>query len=111
MAVADYDNDGHVDIFLTGYGGNALYQNLGDGTFREIGAAAGVANSQWSLGAAFTDIDRDGDLDLYVSNYLSYPLDRFPERDANCNYRGFLRAARPARFEGFPVHQRRAGPL
>ena len=89
VAVADYDNDGHVDIFLTGYGGNALYQNLGDGTFREVGAAAGVANSQWSLGAAFTDIDRDGDLDLYVSNYLSYPLDRFPERDANCNYRGF----------------------
>ena len=89
VAVGDYDNNGHIDIFLTGYGGNALYKNLGDGTFREVGAAAGVANSQWSLGAAFTDIDRDGDLDLYVSNYLSYPLDRFPERDANCNYRGF----------------------
>ncbi len=89
VAVADYDNDGRVDIFLTGYGGNTLYRNLGDGKFEEVGVTAGVAASHWSLGAAFSDIDLDGDLDLYVANYLFYPIDTAPRRDASCNYRGF----------------------
>lgn len=89
VAAADYDNDGRLDIFITGYGGNFLFRNQGGGTFEEVGKAARVSETEWALGAAFTDIDLDGDLDLYVSNYLSYPLDRLPTRDANCNYRGF----------------------
>lgn len=89
VAVADYDNDGNVDIFVTGYGGNFLFRNLGGGKFEEVGARAGVSETRWSLGAAFTDVDRDGHLDLYVANYLDYPLDRIPQRDASCNYRGF----------------------
>lgn len=89
VAVGDYDSDGALDFFLTGYSSNALYRNRGDGTFEEVSADAGIAPSPWSLGASFADIDRDGDLDLYVSNYLAYPLDRLPKRDANCNYRGF----------------------
>ena len=89
VAVGDFDNDGGLDIFLTGYASSALYRNLGHGKFEEIGRKAGVAPSPWSLGASFVDFDRDGDLDLYVSNYLAYPLDRLPKRDANCNYRGF----------------------
>lgn len=89
VAVGDYDSDGALDFFLTGYASSALYRNRGDGTFEEVSADAGIAPSPWSLGASFADIDRDGDLDLYVSNYLAYPLDRLPKRDANCNYRGF----------------------
>lgn len=89
VAVGDYDSDGHLDFYVTGYGGNALYRNRGDGTFEDVARKVGVGDSHWSLGAAFGDFDRDGDLDLYVANYLRYPLDRLPERDATCNYRGF----------------------
>ncbi len=89
VAVGDFNNDGKLDFFLTGYGSNALYRNLGEGKFEEVGRSAGIAQSLWSLGASFADFDRDGDLDLYVSNYLAYPLNRLPKRDANCNYRGF----------------------
>ncbi len=89
VTLGDFDSDGTLDIFLTGYASNALYQNLGEGKFQEVAREAGIEPSPWSLGAAFADIDRDGDLDLYVSNYLAYPLARLPQRDANCNYRGF----------------------
>jgi hypothetical protein len=89
IAVADYDNDGWDDVFVTGYGRNFLFRNRGNGRFEDVSAAAGVSDTRWSLGAAFADIDRDGDLDLYVANYLEYPLDRMPRREASCSYRGF----------------------
>jgi hypothetical protein len=89
VAVADYDNDGWDDIFIAAYGPDFLYRNHGDGTFEEVAQKSGVNDLRWGLGAAFGDIDRDGDLDLYVTNYLEYPLDRMPERDTSCNYRGF----------------------
>lgn len=70
---ADYDDDGHLDLFVTNYGGpNRLYHNRGSGTFEDVAAKAGVAVSIWSTGAARGDFDRDGHLDLYVCNYVEY---------------------------------------
>jgi tetratricopeptide (TPR) repeat protein len=72
VAVGDYDNDGFDDLFITGYGGNRLFKNNQNGKFTEVTAAARIpgAGSQWSLSAAFFDYDHDGDLDLYVTNFV-----------------------------------------
>ena len=76
---ADYDGDGHVDLYVTNYGPNVLYKNRGDGTFVDVTDRAGVAgpaalNSRrkWSTNSVFFDADGDGDLDLFVSNYLAF---------------------------------------
>ena len=72
---ADYDNDGDTDLYVTNFGENLLYQNNGDGTFTDATVHAGVGNGQkWSSSCAFVDYDHDGDLDLYVVNYLDYDL-------------------------------------
>lgn len=89
VAIADYDNNGWQDIYVTGYGRNFLFRNRGDGTFEEVAEEAGVKDGRWSMGAAFADLDRDGNLDLYVANYLDYPLEHLPVHDSSCNYRGF----------------------
>jgi enediyne biosynthesis protein E4 len=73
-AVADYDSDGDLDLFLTSLGPDALYRNNGDGTFTDVTAAAGVSDPLWSTSAAFLDYDRDGDLDLFVANYLDFAV-------------------------------------
>jgi hypothetical protein len=70
VAVADYDNDGYEDIFVTAYGGNRLYHNNGDCTFTDVTAKAGVAGSGWSTSAAWVDLDNDGRLDLVVARYV-----------------------------------------
>ncbi len=71
----DFDNNGRVDLYLTGVGSNRLYRNLGDGNFADITASAGVAAPVWSASCAFGDIDNDGDLDLYVVNYVDFAVD------------------------------------
>jgi FG-GAP-like repeat/ASPIC and UnbV len=68
-AIGDYDNDGHLDIFVAVYGADLLYRNKGDGTFEEVGKAAGVADTGHAVGAAWGDYDNDGYLDLYVTSY------------------------------------------
>ena len=76
---ADYDADGHVDLYVTNYGANVLYRNNGDGTFRDVTETAGVGCELWSTGAAFADVDADSDLDLYVCNYVTYDLDKLEQ--------------------------------
>ncbi len=91
VAVADYDNDGRPDLYLTYFGRNVLFHNDGDGRFSDVTARAGVAASGWSTSAAFGDYDRDGVLDLYVARYVDFdpktaPL---PGSRPNCFFRGF----------------------
>ena len=70
VIAADYDGDGWVDLFLASTNANRLMQNQGDGTFVDRAFEEGVASSSWSAAAAFADFDLDGDLDLYVGNYV-----------------------------------------
>ena len=75
VCAGDYDNDGHVDLYVTNFGRNRLYRNRGDGNFVECADAAGVAASGWSSGAAFFDADGDGWLDLYVARYIDCTME------------------------------------
>ena len=68
VAWGDYDNDGHLDLYLVNDGPNRLFRNQGDGTFEEVSSAAGVSDSGEGQAVAWGDYDNDGDLDLYVSN-------------------------------------------
>lgn len=74
--VADYDNDGDSDLYITSLGSNKLYQNQGDGTFTDVTKTAGVGGNAWSSSATFFDYDRDGYLDLFVVNYVYYSLEQ-----------------------------------
>jgi hypothetical protein len=73
-AMGDYDNDGWVDVFITAVGENRLFRNLGEGRFEDVTAEAGVGGSasEWSTAAAWVDIDNDGQLDLFVANYVRW---------------------------------------
>ena len=75
VCAGDYDNDGHVDLFVTGFGRSRLYRNRGDGTFEQVAKRAGVDAAGWGAGAAFFDADGDGDLDLYLARYIDATLE------------------------------------
>lgn len=75
VCVADVDNDGRLDLYVTNWGPNFLFRNRGDGTFEEIAARSGIAAGGWSTGCAFFDADHDGDLDLYVARYVETTWD------------------------------------
>jgi hypothetical protein len=82
VTVGDVDNDGDPDVFLSNYGGDALFRNNGDGTFSDVSKRAGVYRpGTWSSSAAFLDHDGDGDLDLYVSRYGDW---QWPRDDRFC---------------------------
>ena len=82
-AVADYDNDGDLDLYVTYWGPNALYRNEGNGTFTSV--EAGTGDRRWGASAAFGDVDSDGWLDLYVANYVAFDLDNPPGDGQPCS--------------------------
>ncbi len=92
VTVGDYNNDGFEDLFLTGWGQNVLYRNNGDGTFTDVTKEAGLLDPQARFGAgcAFVDYDRDGRLDLFVSNYLTFDINSVPRagQSKSCNVEG-----------------------
>jgi hypothetical protein len=93
VAVADYDNDGLEDIYITGFGGNVLYHNLGNCKFEDVTEKAGVRGGGFSTGAAWGDYDRDGHVDLFVSRYVHVEVDKLPEFGNDprfCRFKGVL---------------------
>jgi hypothetical protein len=94
VCVGDYNNDGWEDIFCTYFGQNKLYRNNGDGTFTDVTEKAGFgmpdSTGNWGAGCSFIDYDRDGRLDLFVSNYIEFDLKTVakPGENVNCNWKG-----------------------
>jgi hypothetical protein len=84
VAAADYDNDGHVDVYLTGLNGNRLFRGIGAGRFTDVTTRAGVSAPGFSTSAAWFDYDRDGRLDLFVANYVEWSI----EKDLFCTLDG-----------------------
>jgi hypothetical protein len=72
IAVGDYNNDGHSDLFLTAYGRTILYRNNGDGTFTDVTKESGLHVEGWTTGAVWFDYDNDGRLDLFIASYVDY---------------------------------------
>jgi enediyne biosynthesis protein E4 len=92
VCIGDYNNDGFDDLFLSCWGQNILYRNNGNGTFTEVTKEAGLLHSkpEWGAGCTFTDYNRDGFLDLFVSTYLNFDLKTVPLPGAteNCTWKG-----------------------
>jgi len=96
LCIGDYDNDGFDDLFLTYWGQNVLYRNQtargGKGAFTDVTEKSGLSfkETRWGSGCSFLDYDRDGDLDLFVANYLSFDLANAPApgKGVNCTWKG-----------------------
>lgn len=99
VCAGDFDHDGFTDLFLTYWGQNALYRNQGGKGFADVTAGAGLMQSRvrWNTGCAFLDYDNDGDLDLFVANYLKFDFASTPQPGANpyCFYRNIPVACGP----------------
>ena len=99
-AAADYDNDGHVDLFVAGVRQNQLFRNRGDGRFEDVTKQAGIASGEWAVGGGWFDYDNDGRLDLLVVNYVQWS----PESNRSCGdpARGIQIYCDPRVFQGLP---------
>jgi hypothetical protein len=102
VAVADFDNDGNLDLFVTGYGGNAQYRNKGNCVFEDVTDKAGVRGGGFSTGAAWADYDRDGNVDLFVSRYVHVDINNLPEFGSTkfCHFKGAPVQCGPWGMEG-----------
>jgi hypothetical protein len=104
VAAGDYDNDGRVDLFVAGLRRNTLFRNQGDGTFKDVSDSAGIAGRDalygtlWAVAAAFVDYDRDGWLDLFVSNYCVWD----PSSEPLCGKPGSPDYCHPRQYRGLP---------
>jgi len=109
-AVADYDNDGWPDIFVSNWGKNRLYHNNHDGTFTDVAEKAGVQLGTWSAGATWGDYDGDGRLDLFVPGYVHFDRNNLPSGgegdvpDQYCVFRGVQVNCGPRGLKGEPDH-------
>jgi hypothetical protein len=107
-AIADYDNDGWPDIYVTNFGKNRLYHNNHDGTFTDVAEKAGVTLGNWSTGATWGDYDGDGRLDLFVPGYVHYDMANQPASSNDgatlCQFRGQEVMCGPRGLKGEPDH-------
>jgi hypothetical protein len=87
VCVGDYNNDGAADVYITAFGPDVLWHNTGSGSFTDVTRSAGIVDRRWGT-CAFADYDRDGDLDLYVANYVKFDDSSIPARGttANCRF-------------------------
>lgn len=91
VTVMDFDNDGWQDLYVSGFGGNVLYRNLGNCKFEDVTEKAGLRVGGFSVGSAWADYDRDGFVDLFVPRYLDTDVTKLPKPDSldkNCEYQG-----------------------
>jgi len=105
VCVADYDNDGFSDVYVSGIGGGALFHNNGNGTFSDVTRRARVGNDgRWGTGCAFGDYNRDGFVDLYVANYVKFNEEKIPRRGetAGCKFMVVDVYCGPKSLEGEP---------
>ncbi|MBM3773540.1 MAG: CRTAC1 family protein [Acidobacteria bacterium] len=97
VAIADYDNDGRDDVFLTALEGDRLFRNLGAAKFREVTQEAGISNAAFGTSAAWLDYDRDGKLDLFIANYVDWS----PKTDLWCSLDGATKSyCTPESYKG-----------
>lgn len=102
VAVGDYDNDGHPDIYVSNFGISRLYHNNGNGTFSDLAEKLGVARKGWSTGASWGDYDGDGRLDLFVPGYADIDLKNLPPSPSEAGKPGGV-GQNFCQFRGVPV--------